>query len=395
LRVVLVAFGGVVALLGTTVGPAVAAEPGPIQVPALTGFVTDACTGLPVTGGLTVGIAPLVADPTTGMVDPGPVQSPPSPPFFGFFRYPTKDPGPIQLTVSAPGYKPLGGAPDPAAGGSPGAPVLKDPGPINLPAGQGLSIGLLLDIRLAPIAPSASCQPPGPPIFPAISGRGVDAATGRGLAGLVVAAAPLVLDPTTGMVDPGPIQSPARPPMFGLFSFRTFSGGPLGLQFYATAPGHTNLGADPAQPPGPSGQPGPGVPVLQDPGPIALPAGTGSMNVGLVVSLALPLIPSDFSIAATPAIQNVAAGTTASFSVTTAVTLGAPEMVALSASGLPAGVTASFNPASVSAGGSATMLISASVFAVNGPHVINVIGTAASGVHTAQVTVIVNGGTGP
>jgi len=287
LRAALVAVVGVGALLAATIAPVAAAEPGPINVPAISGLVTDACTGLPITAGLNVGVAALIADPTTGQIDPGPVSSPSSQ-GLGLFSYRTVDPGPIQLTVSAPGYIGLAQPPDPILG-NPGVHLMRDPGPINLPAGQSLAVGLLLDIRLAPAYTGGPCKPPGPNNFPAVVGRAIDSATGRGLRGLTVGVAPLVADRTTGQADPGPLQIPSGAPILGFFSFR--DPGPISFQFYAAAPGHTSLGADPTKPPGPNNL-GPGVTVTKDPGPIQLPAGSGSVSVSLVLSVALPAGPA-------------------------------------------------------------------------------------------------------
>jgi hypothetical protein len=277
LRAALAALIALTALLAATVAPAAASDAGPIQVPALTGFVTDACTGFPIMNGLTVGVTRAVP----GGVDPGPVGLPSSPPFFGFFTYRTHDPGPVSLTVSAPGYTPLGG--------TPGVTVLQDPGPVGLPAGQGLSIGLLLDIRLMPAGPiggalGSACRPPGPPIFPALAGRVVDGATGRGLRGLTVGLAPL--DPVT--TQPGPINHPPSPNFLGFFSFGMQDPGPIGFgfQFYAAAPDHTSLGADPLHPPSPNG---PGVAVTVGPGPIQVPADSGFVNESVILSVALPV----------------------------------------------------------------------------------------------------------
>lgn len=281
IRVLLAATAAISILLAATVAPAAAVNPGPTLVPALTGVVTDACTGLPILRGLTVGVAQI--DPASGQ--PGPSQKPPGPSIFGLFTYPTLDPGPISLTVSAQGYLALGA--DPATGASPGVTIERPPGPNNLPAGQSFASGILLDIRLIPAYTGGPCRPPGPSIFPAVSGRGVDAATGRGLTGLTVGLAPLVVDPTTGAIGPGPIQKPPSPNFLGLFVFRDPGPTQFGFQFYAAAAGHTRLGADPTKPPGPS-QFGPGVTLSIDPGPIALPAGSGTVNQSIVVAFALP-----------------------------------------------------------------------------------------------------------
>jgi hypothetical protein len=77
----------------------------------------------------------------TVTVNPGPVQSP-SKVTTGHFVFATVDPGPISLQLTAPGYPALG---DPAA---PGVTVIRDPGPISLPAVQRMSIGLVAQIVL-------------------------------------------------------------------------------------------------------------------------------------------------------------------------------------------------------------------------------------------------------
>jgi len=70
---------------------------------------------------------------------------------------------------------------------------------------------------------------------------------------------------------------------------------------------------------------------------------------------------ADFSIAATPASQSVASGSTATYQINLASINGSfTQQVSLAASGLPSGATATFSPASVtpgSAGASSTMTI--------------------------------------
>ena len=270
-RTAMAALLAAVGLLVASVGPAAARPPGPPILPALAGIVTDACTGLPILGGLDVS----VVGPDGGLVKP------PNPNRLGLFSFPSLVPGAYQLLVSAPGYSALG--PNPATGGSPGVTVTRPPGPPNLPAGQSVSIGLVLAIGLAPTVTPGTCKPPNPNL-PALAGRGVDAATGRGLAGLVVGMAPLVIDPTTGALPPGPPILPAFSPLFGLFVFPALA--PGDYLFSASAPGHLALGDDPTKPPNPNG---PGVTVTMPPGPPNLPTGQ-SVSEGLVLSVALPAV---------------------------------------------------------------------------------------------------------
>ena len=99
---------------------------------------------------------------------------------------------------------------------------------------------------------------------------------------------------------------------------------------------------------------------------------------------------NDFSISASPTSGSVTVGGTATATISTAVTAGSAESVALSASGGPAGSTVSFSPASVTSGGSSTLSVATNSSTATGTFTITVTGTAASGTHTATYTVTVN-----
>ena len=278
LRATLVALVGVTALFAATVAPAAAQPPGPPALPVLSGLVTNACTGLPIARGLAVAVA--LIDPAAPVGSPpGPPTKPPNPNFFGLFSYPTLVPGgSYQLTVSAPGYTPLGA--DPAApAGSPGVMIQMPPGPPALPAGQELAIGLVLDVRLAPASPGGHCKPPNPNLQ-ALAGRVVDSTTGRGVRGLDVGLA--TIDPVAPIGSPpGPPNKPPNPNVLGFFSYPTVDPGPY--QLTIDAPGYTSLGADPASPAGGS----PGVTLEMPPGPPNLPAGQ-VLNESLVLAVQMP-----------------------------------------------------------------------------------------------------------
>jgi hypothetical protein len=100
---------------------------------------------------------------------------------------------------------------------------------------------------------------------------------------------------------------------------------------------------------------------------------------------------NDFSIGVNPSSATVTAGSSASTTVSTAVVSGSAESVSLSASGLPSGATASFNPTSVTAGGSSTLTISTSTSTPSGTYPITVTGTAASATHSTTYSLTVNG----
>ena len=100
--------------------------------------------------------------------------------------------------------------------------------------------------------------------------------------------------------------------------------------------------------------------------------------------------PPDFSIAAAPTTVTVTAGQGGTSTISTAVTSGAAQSVALSATGLPSGATASFNPASITAGQSSTLTITTTAATPTGTATVTVTGTGASATHSTPVSLTVN-----
>jgi Calcineurin-like phosphoesterase/Purple acid Phosphatase, N-terminal domain len=98
----------------------------------------------------------------------------------------------------------------------------------------------------------------------------------------------------------------------------------------------------------------------------------------------------DFSLSASPSSATVTPGGSASFSVSTSVSSGAAQTVTLSASGLPAGVSAAFNPVSVTAGGTSALTLTTSASTPGGSYVVTVTGTGTTATHTTTVTLVVS-----
>ncbi|MGY0237116.1 M28 family peptidase [Longispora urticae] len=103
---------------------------------------------------------------------------------------------------------------------------------------------------------------------------------------------------------------------------------------------------------------------------------------------------NDFSLSLSPASGTVQPGASATTSVGTATTSGSAQTVNLTASGLPSGVTASFNPASVQSGASSTLTLAASSSAAPGSYTVTVTGTG-SATHTATYQLTVGGAPNP
>ena len=117
----------------------------------------------------------------------------------------------------------------------------------------------------------------------------------------------------------------------------------------------------------------------------------GTSSTSEIYSTVVPA--TDFTLSASPASGTAVAGSAATTTVTTTAIGGDSETVNLSASGLPAGTTASFNPATVSPGGSSTLTLSTSTATPAGSYPIAITGTGTSNTHTTTYTLTVTTGT--
>jgi hypothetical protein len=96
----------------------------------------------------------------------------------------------------------------------------------------------------------------------------------------------------------------------------------------------------------------------------------------------------DFSISASPNSVSVVQGSSGTSTVTVTALNGFTGTVSLSASGLPSGVTASFNPASTT-GGNSTLTFTASSTATVGTSTITITGTSGALTHTTTISLTV------
>jgi len=122
-------------------------------------------------------------------------------------------------------------------------------------------------------------------------------------------------------------------------------------------------------------------------------SGTGdSITHTATISLTVTSAPVPaFTLAASPTSVSVAQGKTGTSTVTTTVSGGFNSAVALSASGLPSGVTAAFSPASIAAPGSGTSTLTFTVAATaaTGTSTVTITGTGGGITHTATVSLTV------
>ncbi|GAB3158481.1 M20/M25/M40 family metallo-hydrolase [Micromonospora sonneratiae] len=101
-----------------------------------------------------------------------------------------------------------------------------------------------------------------------------------------------------------------------------------------------------------------------------------------------------FSLSLNPTSGSAAPGGSVTTTVNTQTTSGNAQTVALSVSGLPAGVTASFSPSSIQSGGSSTLTITASAGAPTGTYTLTVLGDGTAVDRTATYTLTITGSGG-
>jgi exo-1,4-beta-D-glucosaminidase len=131
---------------------------------------------------------------------------------------------------------------------------------------------------------------------------------------------------------------------------------------------------------------------LQGATPVVSVSGWNAAKIDVVAGP--PSTNNDFSVSVSPASGSVVAGSSASASVSTAVTSGSAQNVTLSATGLPPGATAAFTPASLTAGASASLNITTSTTTPAGTYPVTLTATGPNATHTATYTLTVTNSTG-
>ena len=117
---------------------------------------------------------------------------------------------------------------------------------------------------------------------------------------------------------------------------------------------------------------------------------THSTTVSLVVNATV-----DFSLSTSPSSQNVVQGNSTSFTTLATSLGGFSGSIAFSVSGLPAGVTGTFNPTSVTGSGSTTLNLTASATATTGGYTVTITGTSGSLTHSSTANLLVLSSSGP
>ncbi len=110
---------------------------------------------------------------------------------------------------------------------------------------------------------------------------------------------------------------------------------------------------------------------------VSLTGTSGSLSQNTSVTLSIQGAPS-YSLSVSPSSQTVAAGSSASYTVTVAPVNGFNAAVNLGVSGLPAGATGSFSSSSITASGTSTLTIKTTAGATLGNSTVSITGTSGS-----------------
>jgi kumamolisin len=121
-----------------------------------------------------------------------------------------------------------------------------------------------------------------------------------------------------------------------------------------------------------------------------LATGWGSMNgANLINALVGVSTTPNFSLSASPSSVSVVQGNTGTSTITSTVVNGFDSAIALTYSTLPSGVTAGFNPTSITGAGTSVLTFTVSSTATTGTFPITITGTSGSLIQTTTVTLTV------
>jgi hypothetical protein len=123
---------------------------------------------------------------------------------------------------------------------------------------------------------------------------------------------------------------------------------------------------------------------------VTINAVSGSITRSDTVALSITAVSApDFGLTSTPTSRSVAQGGSGAFSITVGAQNGFTSLVSLTASGLPAGATATFAPTSVAGSGSSTLTVNVGASTAVGTYPLTVTGTAGALTRTLGLSLTV------
>jgi len=123
--------------------------------------------------------------------------------------------------------------------------------------------------------------------------------------------------------------------------------------------------------------------------PLTITGTSGTLSHSTTVTLVVQGPNPNFTISVSPASLTVARGTSGKYTVTIGAVNGFTGTVSLSVSGLPARVTATFNPTSVTGSGSSTLTVTVNRRATTGTRTLTITGASGALSHSATATLTI------
>jgi len=125
------------------------------------------------------------------------------------------------------------------------------------------------------------------------------------------------------------------------------------------------------------------------PATVTITGASGSLTHTTTIALTIGTVNNpNFTLSASPASLSIAQGASGSSTIAVTPSGGFTGTVALSASGLPTGVTTTFSPTSTT--GTSTLAVAASSSAATGPATVTITGVSGSLTHTSTIALTVN-----
>jgi uncharacterized membrane protein len=125
--------------------------------------------------------------------------------------------------------------------------------------------------------------------------------------------------------------------------------------------------------------------------PLTITGTSGSLSHTASVTLVVNAISTaDFTVTATPASRTISQGASTTYTATVTPSGGFTGSVALSVTGLPAGATGTFSPASITTSGTSTLTVRTTATTTAGTFPLTIRGVNGTKSHTASVTLVVN-----
>ena len=124
------------------------------------------------------------------------------------------------------------------------------------------------------------------------------------------------------------------------------------------------------------------------------PPGTYTLTIAatsgtFTYSTQVKLVVNAFSVVATPSSQTLSLGKSTSYTVSVTASSAFTGNVSFSATGLPAGTTASFSPSSITGSGSSTLTVNTSSSTPGGTYMLTIAATSGTLTYSAQVKLVV------